>query len=87
MAKKGITAYPDYDKTGRWVLVIEKLRGKLTLDEIKDAAREYEWDFYLLVLDCYHDQNDEQQYAAMPDQKSDRVLLYRTDLLYDEGVR
>ena len=33
--KKGITAYSDYDVNGRWCLVIEKNKGKLTLDEEK----------------------------------------------------
>lgn len=87
MAKKGISAYPEYDKSGRWMLVIEKQRGKLTLEEIKEAAREHEWDFYLLVLDCFHDPADDEQYAAMPDRKGDRVELYRTDLLFEEGER
>lgn len=74
--KKGITAYSEYDRCGRWMLIIEKQRGKLTLEEIKSTAREYEWDFYLLVLDCYHDEYDD-QYTTNPD--GDRVELYRTD--------
>ena len=80
--KKGITAYADYDKTGRWMLVIEKRRGRLTLEEIKTAARDHEWDFYLLVLDCYHDENDIQDYTA--EAVGDRVVLYRTDLLNEK---
>lgn len=82
--KKGIEAWPDYDKTGRWMLVIEKKRGRLTLEEIKEAAREYEWDFYLLVLDCFHDNSAEIQFAEGPP-VGDRVVLYRTDLLHEEG--
>lgn len=37
--KKGITARSEYDRAGHWMLVIEKQRGKLTLEKIKDAAR------------------------------------------------
>ena len=80
--KKGIEAWPDYDKTGRWKLIIEKKRGRLTLEEIKEAAREWELDYYLLVLDCFHDPDDI-QYGEAP--QGDRVELYRTDLLYEEG--
>lgn len=79
--KKGITACPEYDRKGRWMLVIRKQRGELTLEEIKSAAREYELDYYLLVLDCYHDEYDS-QLAEEPD--GDRVELYRTDDFWEE---
>ena len=80
--KKGIEVRPEYDKNGRWKLIIEKKRGRLTLEEIKEAAREWEWDYYLLVLDCFHDPDDI-QYGEVP--QGDRVELYRTELLYEEG--
>lgn len=80
--KKGITVHTEYDRRGRWVLVIEKRRGKLTLDEIKDTAREYEWDYYLLVLDCYHKEYDD-QFVDTP--VGDRVELYRTDDFWSEN--
>lgn len=83
--KKGIEVYTDYDKQGRWMLVVEKKRGKLTLDEIKDAAREYDYDFYLLVLDCFHDEGDEAQFSGPP--TGSRVILYHTDLFYTEDER
>lgn len=81
--KKGISAHSDYDANGRWCLVIEKTRGNLTLEEIKEVAREWEWDFYLLVLDCFHDENDVPYGYDLP--KGDKVVLYRTDLFYEEG--
>ena len=84
MAKTNIETYVEYDKNGRWRLIIEKPRGKLTLDEIKEKAREWEWDYYLLVLDCFHDPNDVQDGYYEPP-VGDRVELYRTDLLYEEG--
>lgn len=83
--KKGIEMYADYDQSRRWRLVIEKNRGKLTLDEIKEAAREWEYDFYLLVLDCFHDEYDFQLYGDYSVPVGDRVVLYQTDLFYEEG--
>lgn len=79
--KKGIEVWPDYDKSGRWCLRMQKPRGKFTLDEIREAARDYEWDFYLLVLDAFHDDEDQ----LMEAQTGDFVTLYRTDLFYEEG--
>jgi hypothetical protein len=80
--KKGIEVYADRDASGRWILVIEKKRGHLSLDEIREAARDWEWDFYLLVLDCFHDEDVPYGYDTP---QGDRVILYRTDLLYEEG--
>ncbi len=81
--KKGIEVSADYDRDGRWCLNITKARGKLTLDEIKEAARSWEWDFYIMILDCFHDQEGEMQFTEAP--VGDCVTLYRTDLFYEEG--
>ena len=81
--KKGISVSAEYDVNHRWCLKIEKQRGKLTLDEIKECAREWEWDFYLLVLDCFHEEYDIQYGADLT--KGDMAVLYRTDLLYENG--
>lgn len=79
--KKGIKVYTDYDQDGRWRLNIKKQRGKLTLDEIREAAREWEYDYYLLVLDCYHDPDD----CQLGDEPVEEwAQLYRTSLLYEE---
>lgn len=75
--------WSDYDKNGRWCLKMQKARGRFTLDEIIEAAKEYEWDFYLLLIDAYHD-NEEQFGQA---QEGDFVTLYRTDLFFEEGER
>lgn len=83
--KKGIEVFQDYDNSGRWRLTIEKKRGKLTLEEIKETAREYEWDFYLLVLDCFHEDGDVPYGYEAP--QGDRAELYRTDLFWKEGER
>lgn len=50
--KKGIEVWADWDISGRWILNIRKTRGKLTLEEIREAAMEYEQDLYLLPLNC-----------------------------------
>lgn len=50
--KKGINVWSEYDRQGDWALCIGKKRGKLSLDEIKQAAQEYELDIYALFLDC-----------------------------------
>lgn len=76
--KKGITAYTEYDKLGRWTLIIEKEKGKLTLPEIMAAAREHEWDYYLLLLDCYSDGEDQ---FADEGPVGDKVVLYRAEEL------
>ena len=83
MAWKNIEAHADYDKSGRWVLIIEKKRGRLSLEEIRETAREWELDYYLLLLDCFHDTDDVQYYYEPP--RGDSVMLYRTDLFYEEG--
>ena len=72
--KKGITVCTEYDRLGRWTLVIEKEKGKLTLPEIMAAAREHEWDYYLLLLDCYSDGEDQ---FADEEPIGDKVVLYR----------
>lgn len=45
--KKGINVWSDYDRQGNWTLCVGKKRGKLSLDEIKQAAQEYELDIYI----------------------------------------
>ena len=80
--KKGVEVWSDYDKSGRWCLRVKKSKGRFTLDEIVDIAREYENDFYLLLLDAFHDEYSV-QFAET--QHGDLVTLYRTDLFYEEG--
>ena len=76
--KKGITVYTEYDRLGRWTLIIEKEKGKLTLPEIMAAAREHELDYYLLLLDCYSDGEDQ---LADEEPIGDKVVLYRAEQL------
>lgn len=83
--KKGINVHADYDGNGRWRLNIDKQRGRLTLDEIMDAAREWEWDYYILILDCFYDPDDFQ--FVLDEGTGDHVELYRTDLFREEGEK
>ena len=57
--KKGIEVYTEFDPQGHCVLVIRKQRGKLTLEEIREAATEYEQDYYGLVLKCIDEDMDQ----------------------------
>lgn len=75
--KKGIEAWSDYDKTGQWILNIKKSRGRLTLDEIREACMEYEQDFYMLVIVAMD--REIGQYYDLDDLEGDFVTLYRAD--------
>ena len=77
MASRNIEVWTDYDSTGTWTLNIRKKRGKLTLDEIRDACMEWEQDFYLLVIKALD--QDMSQYYMTDDLDSDYVALYRAD--------
>lgn len=79
--KRGISVHADYDRGGRWYLAVEKAKGRLTLDEILDAAREYGADHYLLHIDAVHDPDDI-QYGEEP--VGDVAILYRSDVLFEE---
>ncbi len=77
--KRGIEAWSDYDRTGRWCLKIKKHKGKLSLDEITEIAMEYEEDFYAVIIKAISD--DMVQYFDVED-SGDYVTLYRaTDFL------
>ncbi len=75
--KKGIEVWSDYDKTGQWILNIKKSRGRLTLDEIREACMEYEQDFYMLVIVAMD--REIGQYYDLDDLEGDFVTLYRAD--------
>ena len=38
--KKGLSTEARYDAAGNWMLVVRKERGKLTLEDIREAAME-----------------------------------------------
>lgn len=57
--KRGIEVEMHVDTDGQCVLVTRKARGKLTLEEIREAATEYEQDYYGLVLKCIDEDMDQ----------------------------
>ena len=77
--KKGISCKPTYDCNGNWELIIRKDKGKLTLEDIQQAAMEWEQDYYFLTLKCL-DTETSQYYDD--NLAGDSVELYRaTDVL------
>lgn len=77
MTRKGIDTWSDYDRTGTWTLHIQKKKGRLSLEEIRETCMEYEQDFYLLVI-CAMDR-EMGQYYETDDLEGDYVTLYRAD--------
>lgn len=49
---RNIDVWTGHDLTGEWVLYIGKKRGKLSIDEIREAAENYENDIYVMILEC-----------------------------------
>ena len=72
--KKGVSCEITYDAAGNWMLIVRKERGKLTLEDIGEAAREYEEDYYALILKCMSD--DTSKYWE-DDLRGDVAELYR----------
>lgn len=76
--KRGIETRTDYDPQGRWMLCIEKARGKFTLDEIIEAAKEWEEDIYALVIKALDMEYEETA--------GDYVELYRLSDMEKSGA-
>lgn len=74
---KNIEVWQTYNYAGQWTLNIRKKRGTLTLDEIRQAATDYEQDFYLLVIKAMDE--DTSQYYVTDDLDGDYVQLLRAD--------
>lgn len=73
--KRGVKVYGDYDRTGKMVVKIEKSRGRLSLDDIRDALKEYDQNFYFLVVNTAVDDEGNGGY----EQDGDLAVLYYTD--------
>ena len=72
--KRGIEVWTGHDPEGNWVLHIKKKRGTLSIEEIRQAAMEYEQDFYMLVIKAMDEDMD--QYYMTDDLDGDHVTLY-----------
>ena len=77
MKKNNIESWTDYDQAGNWQLHLKKKRGKFSLDEIRDAAMDFEQDFYMLMIKALDE--DMCQYYDTDDLDGDFVTLYRAD--------
>ena len=75
MKAKNYDVWPDRDAAGAWCLHIRKKRGKLSLDEIREVAKDYEQDIYALIVKAMD--FDMEQYIE--DLDGDFVTLYRAD--------
>lgn len=79
MAKKGTEVWPDYDCNNRWCLRCMKKKGHFTLDELTEIAKEWEQDFYAVIIKAIDEEYD--QYFDV-NYEGDYVTLYRaTDFL------
>lgn len=54
--EKGTTVESGYDVEGRWHLKLRKAKGKFTLDEIIEAAKEWEEDYYAVIVKAMSDE-------------------------------
>ena len=74
---RNIEIWSDYDRAGNWQLHIRKKRGKLSVEEIRQTAMDYEQDFYMLMIKALDE--DMSQYFDTDDIDGDFVTLYRAD--------
>ncbi len=82
--KKTVEVEQAFDATGHCVYIVRKARGKLTLDEIREAMTEYEQDYYGLVLKCM-DEDMGQYYDD--DLMGDVAELYSIESILEEWKR
>ena len=72
--KRGISVESDYDRNDTEIFIIKKKRGKLSLDEIRDAMIETGFEsYYALVLPCIDEDSSQYWDDDLPD---DAVTLY-----------
>ena len=83
--KRGIEVWSDYDRAGMWQLHIKKARGTLSVEEIRQAAMEYEEDLYMLTIVAID--ADTEQYYDLDDLQGDQVVLYRTEDFFKWRIR
>ena len=82
--KTKIEVHSDFDDSDNVIYIVEKAKGRLTIEEIKKALKEYEEDFYFLLIDCLHDEDECYQgwNEDIDDKnKGDRVIAYPADRL------
>lgn len=94
MRRENITAKAWSDECGNDTIVIEKRRGRLTLDEVQEAVREHIFDrggaasengVYAWLFGVRQDTEIGSPFEEEP--KGDRVEIFLTDWILKEGVR
>lgn len=81
--KKGLSVESKYDRAGNWMLIVKKERGKLTLEDVREVATEYDQDYYAIILKCMDE--DVAQYWE-DDLQGDVAEMYRaTDFMKASG--
>lgn len=63
--KKGIEVTMEHDCTGKMFLRVTKAKGQLSIEEVTEAAREYEQDIYGLIIRAL-DEDTAQYYYESP---------------------
>ena len=79
--KRGIEVWSDYDRSGQRVIRIKKARGTLSLEEIRQAAMEYEQDIYMLAIKALDLEMD--NYYWTEDLDGDFVELYPAEKFFE----
>lgn len=77
--KTKIEVYATHDSDENICYTLGKEKGKLKLDEVIKALREYESGYYLLLIDCFHE-DDEPQYLDVP--SGDQLTAYPAEDLF-----
>ena len=84
MLKKGLSTEGTWDPDGNFCLKVRKERGKLTLEDIRQAAMDHEEDYYFLVMKCMNE--DMSQYYE-DDLEGDVAELYRAEKILEAFKR
>ena len=89
--KKGIDVWVEYDKQSIWTLLIGKKKGKLSLDDIREAAMQWDEDIYCLPIVAMTGMDDAEFGFSVPNSDGTRthyddlVQLYRVDDVWRKG--
>lgn len=75
--KKGTTVESGYDVKGRWHLKLRKAKGKFTLDEIIEAAKEWEEDYYAVIIKAMSDETAQYYDDDLEGGLRDAISCYR----------
>lgn len=78
---ENIEVYSDYDLDGRWVLKVRKKKGKFTLDEITEVAKNWIEGVYAVIIRALD--LGEEQYGEKKS-SGDYIELYDAEKFFNE---